>query len=723
MSYSDWKQNKQRDRVESNNASGDEVPCQGYEVLGQPDSDSKKNEVPGQTDIVVVVGDKEFTASSHLLCYYSEYFRAAYSGGSKEAETGRFEFPDGDPNEWGLMMPLLNPFSGARVSFRNFYAAMYWFDFLDVSEGLKECYKFLTMLTYSDLTVMLVYLEKSLKHNLARSKSAYFDAIKSLYAFAHQLIESTLDTILDLVLNYKECRDVWWPSLEQYLPKAVSKLQEQNVLVCSGVLRQMILGHKSPTGPIQGLCGFPSPARSTGGFGYMCTFFPFGGPAPAQAGGAFVFDSASSGYSTSRAPIPAPAFGGNVFGGSTFGSSAFSKAPSRGGFGASTQAPTPVPALEATTFLSPALAIGAPAPSVLGGGDSAIAPTRGGFGASTQAPTPVPALEATTFLSPALAIGAPAPSGFLGGDSAIAPTRGGFGASSQAPTPVPALEATAFGSPALAFGAPAPSGFWGGDSAVAPTRGVFGAPTQAPTRGVFGAPTQAPTRVPALGATFFGSPASAFGAPAPSGSIWGDSAAPALGRLFGAPPAMVPGQLAPTQAPTPVPALGATFFGSPAPAFGPPTPSGSIQGGSAAPTFGGFGAPSAMVPGQLAPTQAPTLVPGLGVTAFGSPAPAFGAPAPSGSIWGDSAAPALGGLFGAPPAMVPGHLVKWGTLLAPFQPNTQKDGDCTVTMESISAMAVYGTKSFEELRFEDYMQGNKGSANFFAKTSTSGFGY
>eukprot|EP00979_Chaetoceros_neogracilis_P017675 scaffold10262_cov131-Chaetoceros_neogracile.AAC.2 len=50
-----------------------------------------------------------------------------------------------------------------------------------------------------------------------------------------------------------------------------------------------------------------------------------------------------------------------------------------------------------------------------------------------------------------------------------------------------------------------------------------------------------------------------------------------------------------------------------------------------------------------------------------------------------------------------------GTTLAPYQASRKAEGTSSISFQSITAMAQYEHKSFEELRVEDYMAGNKGS--------------
>jgi hypothetical protein len=117
----------------------------------------------------------------------------------------------------------------------------------------------------------------------------------------------------------------------------------------------------------------------------------------------------------------------------------------------------------------------------------------------------------------------------------------------------------------------------------------------------------------------------------------------------------------------------------------------------------------APAPGLVAPAQG-----GM----FGTPAPAqggFGAPA---------AAPAGGGLFGAPAAS-PSQQHKGqggGTRVVPYQVTQTQDGSSAIQLQAITAMPQYEHKSFEELRYEDYVQGNRGSSTPQAATQQGGFG-
>lgn len=278
----------------------------------------------------------------------------------------------------------------------------------------------------------------------------------------------------------------------------------------------------------------------------------------------------------------------------------------------------------------------------------------------------------------------------------------------QRSTPFGAPAATPFGSPAPAFGTQAPT-----TSAFGSTTSTFGAPT---TTSAFGssAPTTAFGTTPSAPSSGFGG----FGSPAPAPAFGAPASTP-----FGAPASSTGGGLFGSTTPSTTTGGGGLFGGSaPSTTFGSSTMStgtgvGLFGAPSPAPTttgFGGFGS-SATTTGFGA------SAPAAGTSIFGSPAAApsgglFGsaAPAPSGGGLFGSAAPApvsSGGFFGSSSATTSNVMggSAGGTTIAPYQETRKLDGTSQISFQSITAMSAYENKSFEELRMEDYMAGNKGS--------------
>lgn len=263
--------------------------------------------------------------------------------------------------------------------------------------------------------------------------------------------------------------------------------------------------------------------------------------------------------------------------------------------------------------------------------------------------------------------------------------------------------ASPFGQQQNAFGAPAPApGGFGGGFGSSTNTSPFGAP--APSTGfgqtsTFGGGSTFGAPAPSGGGLFGSSsaPTSTFGAPAPSTGFGASSGG---GGLFGA-PAPSGGLFGASSTPASTPFGGGSTFGAPAPA-----PTG----------FGGstFGAPTTSTFGAPAPSG------GL----FGAaPAPApFGAPAPSSGLFGAPAPATTGGLFGSPAPPQPGQDGQ-GTRAVGYQPTTRQDGTSQIVLNSISAMPQYENYMFEELRVQDYNQGNRGSSTPTASNTSGGFGF
>jgi len=208
------------------------------------------------------------------------------------------------------------------------------------------------------------------------------------------------------------------------------------------------------------------------------------------------------------------------------------------------------------------------------------------------------------------------------------------------------------------------------------------------------------------------------------------------------------------------PSTGTGFGANPTSSFGPSNSSGAGGG------FGGFGSTTNSVGFGSNPGTTPSS--GLGSTGlFGNtPAPStglfgsnntqpsgglfgsnqgtssFGAAAPSTSLFGGGTSgqfgnnttttfgspsgttqPSSGGMFGQATTSTSSPFGqqqqnRTGTLVAPYQVTNRNDNNISISLHAITAMPQYESKSFEELRLEDYMAGNKGT-----QQNTSGFGF
>ncbi|XP_023742377.1 nuclear pore complex protein NUP98A [Lactuca sativa] len=349
--------------------------------------------------------------------------------------------------------------------------------------------------------------------------------------------------------------------------------------------------------------------------------------------------------------------------------------------------------------------------------------------------------------------GSTSPFGAQTGGSIFGGTSTGvFG--TQASSPVfGASSSPAFGSSMPSFGASSTPAFgasssaFGGSSVFGqkPAFGGFGSTT--PTQPAFGSSFGAPSQ-PAFGTNLFGS--TAFGAPSqpafgtPSTPTFGTSTTPAFGATstpaFGA-------TSAPAFGSTSTPAFGSTgsaFGSSPFGASSTPT-----FGQSSTPAFGqsstpAFGQSSTPAFGQSStPAFGQSSTPAFGATsspfsfgsspAFGQSTSAFGS-SPFGtatSAFGAQSSP-FGGQTTTPAFGSPGFGQtsfggqRGGSRVTPYAQTPEADSGSGTQpagkLESISAMPAYKDKSHEELRWEDYQQGDKGGPNPAGQTS-GGMGF
>ncbi|KAL3499136.1 hypothetical protein ACH5RR_038229 [Cinchona calisaya] len=356
--------------------------------------------------------------------------------------------------------------------------------------------------------------------------------------------------------------------------------------------------------------------------------------------------------------------------------------------------------------------------------------------------------------------GSTAPFGSQTGSSFFGSTSTGvFGSQNSSPlgstSVFGASSSPAFGSSTPAFGASSAAAF--GSSSSLGSTSVFG---QKSAFGAFGAsPTQTSPfgnsfqqSQPAFGSNLFGSSTPfgtssqpAFGAssqPAfgtPSTPAFGSSSTPAFGLTsspsFGATSTPAFGSAVSPAFGTTGSAFGISsspVFGSSSPAFGAAsTPS---FGAASAPSFGAastpaFGASSTAAFGS---SSAPSFSFGSS-PAFGQSASAFGS-SPFGSTtspFGAQSSP-FGAQATSPTFGSSGFgqstfgAQRGGSRVAPYVPTAEVDATGTQSagkLESISAMPSYKDKSHEELRWEDYQQGDKGGpAPAGQSTAAIGFG-
>ncbi|GAB2279776.1 hypothetical protein Dimus_014415 [Dionaea muscipula] len=313
-----------------------------------------------------------------------------------------------------------------------------------------------------------------------------------------------------------------------------------------------------------------------------------------------------------------------------------------------------------------------------------------------------------------------------------------------------ASSSSGFGSATPSFGASSAPGF-GSSSSSFSASSTFG---QKPVFGSFG------TQANPFGSTFqqsqpsFGS--NVFGSTAPFGASSQPSFGVSSSSAFGS-------TNAPGFGPTSSSLFGSTTFGSTGTGFSmsstPVFGSGGAFGASTTPVFGQsstspFGSPatanfSATSGPSFSASSAPGFgssnTPTFGVSGTPTSAPAFATSATPSFSFGSSPGfgqtstgfgnSPIGSAFGTQPSTPTfgsnafGQSTfagaRGGSRIAPYtstiDPDSGTGGQAAAKLESISAMPAYKDKSHEELRWEDYQQGDKGGPNPAAQSTGFNF--
>ncbi|KAA8492957.1 Nuclear pore complex protein NUP98A [Porphyridium purpureum] len=264
-------------------------------------------------------------------------------------------------------------------------------------------------------------------------------------------------------------------------------------------------------------------------------------------------------------------------------------------------------------------------------------------------------------------------------------SRSAFGQPQQASAFGQPQQTSAFGQPqqGSAFGQPQQAPAFGGGFGNTGAGSAFGA-APAAGGGFFGAQPQQQQQASPFGAA----PAGAGGGGLFGAQTAGPAGNPGGGGLFGAP-----------QQPQQAFGGGGSLFGSAAQAQ-PQNAGGSLFGGGASTGFG--------------------AAPGINTSPFGAPAlpgdaakPLFGAPSSGGTgslFGGGSGASPFGGGFGGGAGQGTGLGASSGTSSVKFQIQQEYDSSSgqSLRYHSICMMPAYKDKCCDELRYEDYLAGNKG---------------
>jgi BTB/POZ domain len=197
-----------------------------------------KRAVASWADVVVVVGGEEFRESSHLLRHCSDYFDAAFRSGMKEATTMRFEFPDKDPEDWKLVMAILDPLPTVTLFDDDvtLYKVLPWFDELLIPKGMAVCDEVLELNMSRDADDVLEKLSTSLKYNLPKTKDKCFELLrKRLRNDLSRITSDQLKLLCDIMASQDECRQGLWTLFDRYFPDPITDPAAQQAFLANGV--------------------------------------------------------------------------------------------------------------------------------------------------------------------------------------------------------------------------------------------------------------------------------------------------------------------------------------------------------------------------------------------------------------------------------------------------------------------------------------------------------
>lgn len=204
-------------------------------------------------DIVVVVGTREFPEKRQNFASLSKVL--------KDPTTNRFEFPNRDPKEWGLVRLVMDPFSDKRISPDNLTTVLPWFELLGVHRGISQCDDVMAKvsipialplarshftgdltMTRTDLDLVLEALPLAFRYNLATSKHKCLNIVRLVFQEGpHWLEAEQISRVVWFVLQYSECdRDIW-PVLQLYVPSATKLDKTKQELLSNDLFPMVVL--------------------------------------------------------------------------------------------------------------------------------------------------------------------------------------------------------------------------------------------------------------------------------------------------------------------------------------------------------------------------------------------------------------------------------------------------------------------------------------------------
>ena len=130
----------------------------------QPRKSSRPN------DVTLIVGGEKFYDNSTFLRSIGDFFETAFMtempiARDPDNNNYQFEFPDRNPDSWGLIKSFVTPFKNAELTDKNWEEVLSWCSELFITTGIVACDEFLQAkldLTHVEMTHKAV--SQSLKY-------------------------------------------------------------------------------------------------------------------------------------------------------------------------------------------------------------------------------------------------------------------------------------------------------------------------------------------------------------------------------------------------------------------------------------------------------------------------------------------------------------------------------------------------------------------------------
>ena len=199
-----------------------------------------------EKDVLLIVGGTEYQESSHFLCYWSEYFAAAFRSGMKEEITKRFVFPHRDPEEWSQLKDTLNPFHKDHATWTNIDSLLPFASELGIRKLINHADTLVFKIFprrnfdgqfscdpyYAHKTIKKMLKALSLIHqyNLKRCRPMVFNYIEECWSRRPCIFWDNCEELFEILAENKDLRDRLWYLIRPYVPSKMKSLSHEEIL-------------------------------------------------------------------------------------------------------------------------------------------------------------------------------------------------------------------------------------------------------------------------------------------------------------------------------------------------------------------------------------------------------------------------------------------------------------------------------------------------------------